>query len=268
MGFFSWLFKRNKPQPKKLGLALGSGGAKGYAELGVLRAFEENGVEFSVVAGTSIGSIIGAFYADGYSSTDILELLNQVDFSNVLTGIPINMDTSGIIKVIEDNLGEKNIEDLKKPFQTVATHLESGKEKVFSTGNLSVALASSSCMPPFLKPVVIDRQRYIDGAYVNSIPADLVKQMGADYIVGVDLSLSDNKTEGLSKLFPTYKGQVENPKEQGYKYSNVVLRPNLKGFSSISIKRGKEMFDIGYQTAIEQMPKILADIKALNNKKG
>ena len=92
MGFFSWLFKRNKPQPKKLGLALGSGGAKGYAELGVLRAFEENGVEFSVVAGTSIGSIIGAFYADGYSSTDILELLNQVDFSNVLTGIPINMD--------------------------------------------------------------------------------------------------------------------------------------------------------------------------------
>ena len=65
MGFFAWLFRKRKPREIKIGLALGSGGAKGFAELGALKAFEENGVRFDMVAGASIGSIIGAFYADG-----------------------------------------------------------------------------------------------------------------------------------------------------------------------------------------------------------
>ena len=76
MNFFSWLFKR-KPKKVKLGLALGSGGAKGFAELGIIKAFEENNINFDVIAGTSIGSIIGAFLADGYTSTDIYELLKR-----------------------------------------------------------------------------------------------------------------------------------------------------------------------------------------------
>ena len=77
MGLFSW-FKNftfiKKPRKIKLGLALGSGGAKGFAELGAIKAFEENGIEFDVIAGTSIGSIIGAFYANGYTSSDIVEM--------------------------------------------------------------------------------------------------------------------------------------------------------------------------------------------------
>ena len=150
MGFFSWLFKSKKPPQKlKLGLALGSGGAKGFAELGALRAFEENGIEFDVIAGTSIGSIIGAFYANGYTSTDIIELLKSVDVSEIKNLFMIKMDTFGLFKQIDKTIGSLNIEDLKKPFRAIATELDTGKEHVFSEGSVASALCASSSYPPF-----------------------------------------------------------------------------------------------------------------------
>ena len=132
MGFFSWLFKRKHPRKIKIGLALGSGGAKGFAHLGALKAFEENGIEFDVIAGTSIGSIIGAFVAEGYSSTDIFELLRRIDFGEITNGFMLNMDTSGMFKVVDREIGSLNFEEMKKPFMAVATQLETGKEQVFS----------------------------------------------------------------------------------------------------------------------------------------
>lgn len=265
MGFFAWLF-RKKQKKVVLGIALGSGGAKGFAHLGALKAFEENGVEFDVISGTSIGSIIGAFYANGYSATDIMELIKTVNLSDFTNGFFVNMDTSGIVQTVSQNLGEVDISMLKKPFRPVATEIESGKEKVFDKGDVSLALAASSCMPPFFKPVVIDGQRYVDGAYSNSVPADVVKSLGADFVVGIDLSNSQKSTNPLSKLFPTYQGKVGNPKEQGQKFSDVLLVPDLTEFSALSFRNGQAMFDIGYKTAIEQMPSILQAIEKLKRR--
>ena len=262
MGFWSWLL-RKKPKKIKLGLALGSGGAKGFAELGALRAFEENGIEFDVIAGTSIGSVIGAFYASGYTTTDIWEMLKRVDYGEIKSLTMMRMDTSGLYKVVDRQIGNLTIEELKKPFKAVATHLESGLEHVFESGSVAKALCASCCIPPFFKPVVIDGERYIDGAFTNSIPADLVKGMGADYIVGIDLSTEESKMGILSKIFPTYKSKVENPREQGYKYSNIVLHPDLNEFSSVSFSQGAKMYDIGYQCAIDNMQKIKVDIELL-----
>ena len=268
MGFFSWLFHR-KPKKPRLGLALGSGGAKGFAELGALRAFEENGIEFDVVAGTSIGSIIGAFYANGYTSTDIFELIKTINFGE-LVSLPkiLNMDTTGIVKLVEKNLAVFNIEELKKPYKCVATVLETGDEYVFDKGNIAQAVCASSSIPPYFKPVVIDGERYVDGAFSNSIPADLVRGMGADYVVGIDLKDYEPKQSGiLGKLFPTYQGKVEQPWAKGYEYSDIVLHPDLRGYNSISFRSGSEMFDIGYRTAIDNMPKILEGIRNATLKK-
>ena len=265
MGFFSWLFKRKskKNTKKKIGLALGSGGAKGFAELGALKAFEENGIEFDIIAGTSIGSIIGAFYADGYTSTDIVEMIKRVDFGEIKDLFMIRMDTSGLYGVLDKTIGSKNIEELKKPFKAVATVVETGEEHVFSKGNVAIALCASSSYPPFFKPVVINDVRYIDGAFSNSIPADLVKQMGADYIVGIDLSNHEEPKTILNTLFPTYKRKVEKPWAKGYEFSNVMLHPNLVDYTPVSFKKADEMYEIGYKSAMEQMPKILQDIKNL-----
>ena len=263
MGLFSWLFRRNKPKKIKVGLALGSGGAKGFAELGALKAFEENGIEFDVIGGTSIGSIIGAFYAQGYSATDIFELLKRIDFGEVANLFMMNMDTSGMYKVIDREIGSVNIEELKKPFVTVATEIDTGKEHVFSEGNVAIALCASSSYPPFFKPVVIDGKRYVDGAFTNSIPADHVKKLGADYIVGIDLSTHESGSGLLNRLFPTFRTDVKEPWAKGYEFSDVMLHPNLKGYRPISFRRGNEMYDIGYNHALEFVSQIKSDIKDL-----
>ena len=260
MNFFKWLFGLfKKPKQIKLGLALGSGGAKGFAELGALKALEEAGLEFDYVAGTSIGSIVGAFYADGYSSTDIYELLGKVGYMEIIKGPMIKMNTSGLQKVVDRNIGGKKIEELKKPFMAVATEVESGTEFVFKSGSVAVALAASSCYQPYFKPVVVGDKRYVDGAYTNSIPADLVKEMGADYIVSIDLADKDAK--------PGRKGVI--PWEKGYTYSDTMLHPDLSGFTPLSFgeENRAKMFEIGYNTALERLPKIKEDIEKLKQGK-
>ncbi len=263
MGFFSWLFRRNKPKKIKIGLALGSGGAKGFAHIGALKAFEENGIEVDVVAGASIGSIVGAFYSAGYTATDIVELLKRVDFDEIKTLFMLNMDTSGLFNVIDREIGSMNIEELPKPFRAIATELESGTEHVFDKGSVAKALCASSSMPPFFKPVLIDGVRYVDGAFTNSVPADVVKGLGADYVIGIDLSTRDSKPSLLSKLFPTYRSKVEEPWAKGYEYSNTILHPDLSDFTAVSFSQGNKIFDIGYQHALSFIPKIKEDIEKL-----
>ena len=267
MGLFSFLFSRKKERKLKIGIALGSGGAKGFAHIGALKAFEENGIEFDVVAGTSIGSVVGAFYSAGYSATDIIELLSRIDFGEIKNVFMMRMDTFGMFKVVDREIGSLNIEELKKPFMAVATHLESGYEHVFKSGSVASALCASSSIPPFFKPVVIDNERYVDGAYTNALPADLVKEMGADYVVGIDLSTTDSKSGLLAKLFPSYKSKVENPYEKGYANSDVILHPDLNEFNSVAFWHGAKMYDIGYQHALSFIPKIKEDIEALKKKK-
>ena len=267
MGFFSRLFRRKKePAPVKLGLALGSGGAKGFAEIGALKVFEEHGVQFDLIAGTSIGSVVGAFYAGDYSATDIMELLKGVDASEITNLLMIKMDTSGLFRVIDRYIGSLTFEELKKPFRAVATDTETGEAHVFSSGSVAKALCASSSMPPFFKPVEIDGRLYVDGAFVNSVPADVVRNLGADYVVGIDLANHDAKPGLLSRIIPGFKGGESEPWKKGYENSDVMLHPDLTNFKAVSFGAWAKMYEIGYAAAEEAMPGILADIEAL--KKG
>ncbi len=267
MGLWSFLFGKKKPKKIKLGLALGSGGAKGFAELGAIRAFEENGIEFEVFAGTSIGSIIGAFLANGYSSTDILELIRTVDFGEIKNALMIRMDTAGMYTVIDRTIGQLSIEELKRPFACVATDADTAEEYVFDSGSVALALSASSSYPPFFKPVVAGEKRFVDGAFTNSVPADLVKKMGADFVIGIDLSSHNTDGGFLSKIIPTFKSKVKEPWAKGYEFSDVMLHPDLTAYRPISFGAWHEMFDIGYQLAVEKMPEIKEAIEKAKNKK-
>jgi len=266
MGFFSWLFRR-KPKKPKLGIALGSGGAKGFAELGALKAFEEHDIHFDVVGGTSIGSIVGAFYSAGYSPTDIMEMLRRLDPADVKNKVMINMGTDKLASVIESQLGVKNIEELAKPFVCIATEYQTGAEKVFTQGDIAKALCSSSCYPPFFKPVEIDGEYFVDGAFTNSVPADRVRELGGQFVVGIDLS--DHKTKGglLSKLIPTYKLGAKEPWAQGYANADVMIPMALGEFSPIAFSKAEEMYDIGYQTALKYVDEIKKGIAEFSVKK-
>ncbi len=266
MGFFSWILRRKKPKALKIGLALGSGGAKGFAELGAISALEESGIYFDIIGGTSIGSIIGAFYADGYTATDIIEMLKFIDPGEIKSTLMIGMDMFGLKGVIDREIGNKNIEELKKPFVCVATEMESGSERVFTSGHVATALCASGCIPPFFKPVEVNGEKLVDGAFSNSIPADHVRALGADYVIGVDLSTSDAKNGLFTKFFPSYKPTVSEPWAKGYEFSDVVIHPDLTGYRAVSFSRGEEIFEIGYNSAKELIPKIKEDLEKLKKK--
>lgn len=267
MNIFKKLFGKKEKKKPVLGLALGSGGAKGFATLGALFAFSESNIDFDVYAGTSIGSIIGAFLADGYSCADILALWRGTDTKSIKSTVPINMDTQGLFRIIDNTIGSLTIEELKKPFRAVATDLVTGEEKVFSLGNVAKVLCASSAIPPYFKPVEIDGRKYIDGAFVNSVPADVVKGLGADIVIGIDLSTKNSQASLISKILPSFKGGVECPWEKGYKNSDIMLHPDLNDYKSTDYAAFAEMFDIGYDCAIKEMPRIKEVIANFNNKK-
>lgn len=265
--FLSKLFKR-KPYVPKLGLALGSGGAKGLAHIGALKAFEENGIEFDYIAGTSIGSIIGAFYANGYTSDEIMHLLETVNFKEIVNLFMVKMDTVRLEDVLNRYIGDLAFDELKKPFVAVATELETGTEFDVSSGSVAKALCASSSYPPFFKAVDIDGKYYIDGAFANSVPADIVKNMGADYIVGIDLAAYKKETKAgfLGELFTNVKFERIDSSKKGYEFSNTMLRPDLGDYSPVSFSYFHEMYEIGYNIAMENMDKILSDIKNIKRK--
>ena len=252
MSILSFLFRRKK---LKIGIALGSGGAKGFAHLGALKALEENGIEFDVIGGTSIGSIVGAFYADGYSATDVYHLISNLNFREMITGIPYNMDMSGIFGVLNREIGGKSIEELKKPYLAVATDSATMQEVVFTSGRASTAMCASSCMLPYFKKFADENGRLlIDGAYVNSIPADRVKEkLFADYVIGVDLSAHVERASD---------GQLD-AREKGYKYADIMITPDLKEYSALSIHKRHDMYEAGYISAMEKMEQIKKDYALL-----
>lgn len=266
VNFFNLFKKKNKQL--KLGLALGSGGAKGLAHIGALKAFEENGIEFSVVAGTSIGSIVGAFYAKGYTSDEIMHLLETVDFKEITNLLMVKMDTLRLEDVLNRYIGDLEFNELKKPFMAVATNQRTGEEFDISSGSVAKALCASSSYPPFFKAVEINGEYYIDGAFTNAIPADLVKQMGADFVVGIDLSAfkKESKLSFLGDILTNVRFDKKEGTEKGYKNADVMLKPDLGNYSPLSFNAFYEMYEIGYNTALNAIPEIKNKIELL--KKG
>lgn len=268
MGLFARLraaFSKKKKRPV-LGLALGSGGAKGMAHLGALKAFEEEGITFDVVTGTSIGSIVGALYAKGYTSADmvgIVENLNRKEFSKNLHPFA-EMDFAE--KFLSAYL-EENIEDLKKPFACCVTDAETNEVFTIKSGKAARALTASSAIPPFFRAVEVDGRRYYDGAFSNAIPADVCRELGADFVVAIDLSAfvqPDEEKGAISRLLGAAINRFtpvrtnEDAKSRGYDAADVMLRPNLYNHRATDVSRAgmDEMYELGYREARERMAEL------------
>ncbi|MGN0822824.1 MAG: patatin-like phospholipase family protein [Candidatus Gallimonas sp.] len=268
MGFFGKLkslFSRGKPTPK-LGLALGSGGAKGMAHLGALKAFEEAGLRFQIVTGTSIGAIAGALYAKGFSSSDMVEIIRTLNVKEFSRNLRPFADTKFVEDFLESYL-EGDITDLSLPFATWATDADTNEGVLLDSGRTARAATASAAIPPFFRAVEIDGRRLVDGAFSNAIPADVCKNMGADFVVGCDLSAYATPPEernGISRLIGsaisafTPVRYLDDSKTRGYEACDFMLRPDLKGFRATDVSRAAmdEMFERGYQEASSRMDEL------------
>lgn len=281
MGFFARLknlfSRKQKPSSVKLGLALGSGGAKGMAHLGALKAFEEEGIRFSFVAGTSIGSIVGALYAKGYSPADMIRIIENLNRKEFAKNIRPFSDMAFAESFLEGYL-EGDFTTLSVPFAAWATDGASNEGVLLTEGKLARALTASSAMPPFFKGVEIDGRKLYDGAFTNAIPADVVKDLGAQFVIGIDLSAfakPDSEKSRISRIVGSALSRMspvknaEDNKSRGYANADFMLRPNLEGYQPTDVSREAmdKMFEIGYEEALAHMAEIKEAIAKTGKKK-
>lgn len=242
------------------GLALGSGGAKGSALIGAIKAFEEDGIYFDVVAGTSIGSVVGALYAQGYSSGDMANLATECGFDDPTSLLFAAAGARSLKDALGRIFGGATFDDLRKPFCAVATNLDTGEEVDIVSGDIASALAGSSAIQPVFRAVNRNGIRLVDGAFVNSVPADMVKSLGANYVVSINLSkgISDNShiKYALDRIYPENGVPVRVRNKVCYEYSDVVIEPELGGYSASSISKFYEMYAAGYAAAKEKTDEI------------
>lgn len=279
----------------KIGLVLSGGGAKGFAHIGLLKVLDEEKVPVDYIAGTSMGSIIGALYAMGYSGEEIEKIIlsrdwlsyfndtikreeelieNKNDKDKYAFSFPIEnwrvKLPKGVVKgqsidsvLSELYLDAKDINDFSKlpiPFSCVATDVETGKEIILNKGYLPEAIRASMSLPSLFSPVEIDDKLLIDGGVVDNFPANIALNMGADYLIGVDIGSRLKKKEEIGS-FIDILNQTSNYKkveatEEARKKVNLLLLPNMNKYELLSFDKAKDIIAEGEKAAREQIDEI------------
>ncbi|MCW0207806.1 MAG: patatin-like phospholipase family protein, partial [Achromobacter sp.] len=181
------------PRRPRIGLALGSGSARGLAHIGVLRALKEAGITVDLVAGTSMGAVIGAVFASG-KIDGLSARLRNLDWPGIVALLDPVFPRSGLIdgqrvaEFVRAHVPSARIEDLLLPFAAVATDITNGEQVVATTGDLTEAVRASIAVPGIVTPVRSNGRILVDGGLVNPVPVSVARAMGADLVIAVDLN--------------------------------------------------------------------------------
>jgi NTE family protein len=201
----------------KIGLALGGGAARGWAHIGVLRALHRAGIQPDIIAGTSIGAVVGACELAG--QLDELEgFARELTRRRVLGYLDFNLSGTGLItghrlgERLRKQLGDTKIEDLQRRFTAVATEIGTGHEVWLSRGSLVDAVRASYALPGVFRPVKVDGRWLFDGALVNPIPVSVCRALGARYVIAVNLNI-DISNRGTISNISTMPGSDEEMEE-------------------------------------------------------
>lgn len=230
------------PHPMKIALALGGGAARGFSHIGVIKALEAQGIIPDIIVGTSAGSVVGTLYAAGYSGFELQQISMQMEEGQVSDW---SLPNRGIIKgeALQDfiNNAVKNqpLEKMKKVLAIVATNLSTGEMIVFRTGNAGMAVRASSSVPGIFQPVNINGQDYVDGGLVSPIPVRVARDLGADFVIAVDISdkPKNNKTQtSVEVMLQTINIMGQSISKNELAEADIVIRPITPGISSTDFK--------------------------------
>jgi len=240
-----------KKIPNHIGLALGSGAARGMAHIGVLKALQEKGIKPDFIAGTSMGAVVGAFYAKDGSIEDIESVVLGLNWAKLAGLIDPGfyflreglINGSRIIDTIHAVLGDVTFEELKVPFVCVATNFETGTERVFSKGKVIDAIRASISTPGLFAPVKFEGNYYIDGGVVNPLPISVVKKYFKGHVVAVDVSRDFQKVyrrkkesspqETKSSFQHHYLSKINAKLEEFVQENKTFLNPLLESAEKI-----------------------------------
>ena len=256
-------------KPVKIGIALGGGAAKGFAHIGVIKMLEANGFEPVVVAGTSAGSVVGALYASGMDAFQMQQKAVALDEASIRD---MRLFSGGLVQgrklqdYVNAQVGNKLAQQLRKPFAAVATQLETGERAVFVRGDVGQAVRASSSIPGVFEPVSIGGKTYVDGGVVSPVPVDAARQLGAEFVIAVDISskASGQRPDGLlGTVGQSIAIMGQRLGEQELARADVVIRPAVLDIGAADFEqRGRAILE-GEKAAMAAMPQIRAGVQRL-----
>lgn len=208
-----------------IGVALGSGAARGWAHIGVLQALAANGIPPTVLCGSSIGALVGAAYAVG-ASADLEELARGLTRRDLIRLLDVRVSAGGLVggeklmRLLTEILGETTVEQLPIRFAATATNIRTGQEVWLQSGDLATVIRASIAFPGILSPVLRDDQHLVDGGIVNPVPVSLCHAMGADIVIAVNINSNrigrrtarkEQRAKARSELFERLSAEMPKP---------------------------------------------------------
>ncbi|GAA0338895.1 patatin-like phospholipase family protein [Bacillus carboniphilus] len=249
----------------KIGIALGAGGARGFAHLGVLKALEDAGIKVDMIAGSSMGSIVACFYSSGHSIEWLYTLSKAfrrkyyLDFTVPKMGFIAGKRIKEFIRLLTHN---KNLEDLEIPVSVVTTDIKTGEKVVFTQGPIAEAVRASIAIPGIFVPEKYQGRVLVDGGVVDRVPVSVVKEMGADIVIGVDVS-SVRMNEEVNTIYDVIMQSYDIMQMELVRTSeltsDIMICPKVDMYSGRAFTNIEEIINIGEEEAKKQLP-IVQDV--------
>lgn len=275
-----------QPERPRIGLALAGGGARGFAHIGVLRWFEEHRIPVDMVAGTSMGGLVGAMYSMGMTAREMEELTEQLDWEQMLgpgasyqelkfrrkedrrdfqtsldlglrdgLASPAGLRDAHQVRLLLDRLtlpyhGIESFDELPIPFRAVATDMEAAEPVVMGDGPLALALRATMSIPGVFPPVEREERILADGSLLNNVPTDVLQDMGADIIIAVDIGTPLGDRESFSSLtgmlVQSWAVMSIQNVRENLRLATIILSPDLEDFTFTDYRSAEQIADLGY----------------------
>lgn len=258
----------------KVGLALSAGGVRGFAHVGVLEALHNAGVPIDLMAGTSMGAVVGSLYAAGLPTEKLWEISAHMTMDKItpdfnlmglfrflfLQRLP---SSSNLQKFFQEQLGDMQFEDMAIPFATAAMDVKTGEQVVFDSGPVDIAVRASMNLPGIFDPVEYRHRRLVDGAVVNYLPVNLVKNKGADYIIA-SVTPPDfySQTPQTVAAYLLRVGDVRGAAmiEEAAEKANFVIQNRVLDVGTLELDKLHQAGEVGVRSAHKSLEALQDDL--------
>lgn len=271
------------PRPHAIGLVLGGGAARGIAHVGALQALEENEIFPDVIVGTSVGALVGGLYAAGLSATRLRALIPTISWfdlvslkmpginlADVAKSLPLGLlDLDKMIPWINTLVGSPvTIEELNLPFAAIGTDLLTGEIVVMNKGPLAPAIRASCSVPGVFTPYRRNGRLLVDGVVANNLPVNIAQDLGADYVIAVDLLPMNAEQEmerqaeprNLAEVAMTALFMLARATQIEQALADVVISPPVAHINLADLMAGEALLDAGYNAMTREITRIKADL--------
>ena len=258
-------------RPIRIGLALGGGAARGFAHIGVIKALEAQGIMADIVVGTSAGSVVGALYAAGNNGMALNRIALEMDETTISDWtLPLFAKASGILKgealqnYVNRIVNNQPLEKLKIPFGAVATDLKTGSPILFQRGNTGIAVRASSSVPGIFQPVKIGDRSFVDGGLVAPVPVKFAREMGADFVIAVNISSAPDiqaAASSIDVMLQTFSIMGQRINQMELKDADIVLQPKLPTMKGTDFAGRNLAILAGEQVTLDAMAEIKQKLK-------